>query len=171
MRCWYTRWQMSNALERGDLSSRMTRGHAARCAACQAFGAQLASLHDRLASGAHLAARPVVAHRPRWAVRIAVPLAAVAAAVAITVGVSTGDGPVVAPVASPVQEERAPAGANPVASVDRIATRLSQVLERSPLEAELDALIHDGRRGLDAILATGGLRLPRRAAHTEDRRP
>lgn len=171
MRCWYTRWQMSNALERGDLSSRMTRGHAARCAACQAFGAQLASLHDQLSSGAHLAVRPVVARRPRWAVRIAAPLAAVAAAVAIAVGAGTGGGPVVAPVAPPVQVERAPVGTDPVVRVDLLATRLSQVLERSPLEAELDALIHDGKRGIDAILATGGLRWARREAQTEERRP
>ena len=40
----------------------------------------------------------------------------------------------------------------------RVADSVSQVLANTPLETELDDLIHDGRRGLDAVLATGGLR-------------
>jgi hypothetical protein len=42
--------------------------------------------------------------------------------------------------------------------VRRVADSVSQVLANTPLETELDDLIHDGRRGLDAVLATGGLR-------------
>ena len=71
MRCWYTRWQLSNALDRsalgegartGDLPSLLTRGHAARCAACQAFGRQLTALHAGLSRDAAMAPlpRPVV---------------------------------------------------------------------------------------------------------------
>jgi hypothetical protein len=167
MRCWYTRWQMSNALERGDLASRMTRGHAARCAGCQAFGAGLASLHDRLSRGAHLAAVPVIARRPRWALRLAAPLAAVAAAIAITVGVGGGGGG--GPAETEIAVDRSPP-VQPLVRMDRMATRLAQVFERTPLETELDALIHDSRRGLDVILATGGLRWSR-PAPPQDGRP
>src|SRR5215470_20310826 len=76
MRCWYTRWQMSNALDRGDLASRMTRGHAARCASCQAYGRALASLDARLAAGARTAAAPIiVAPRRSRFLPVAAPIA------------------------------------------------------------------------------------------------
>src|SRR5262245_34951425 len=84
MRCWYTRWQMSNALDRGDLASRMARGHAARCAACQAFGRALESLDAQLARGAPAAARPVIAAPRRWRLLpVAAPIAVGAAAVVL----------------------------------------------------------------------------------------
>jgi hypothetical protein len=164
MRCWYTRWQMSNALERDELASRMTRGHAARCAACQAFGAGLASLHERLSRGGHAAPRPVVVERSRWPLRVGAPLA-VGAAAAIALAIGTGGGPV-APTARPPV-----ARSQPLVSVDAVASRLAQVFESSPLETELAALIHDGRRGLDAIVATGGLGWLRRATPADDRNP
>jgi hypothetical protein len=41
-----------------------------------------------------------------------------------------------------------------------LADRVSRVFENTPLETELDDLIHDGRRGLDAVLAAGGLDRP-----------
>lgn len=155
MRCWYTRWQMSNALDRGDLAARMGRGHPAGCAACQAFGHALASLHARLSRDAHAAAVPVrVARRMRWPLLVAGPVA-VCAAAAIIVAVGTGGGP---PVAVVPPEVQAP---DPLVRVRGVADRVSQVLGNTPLEAELDDLLHDGRRGLDAVLATGGLRRPR----------
>jgi hypothetical protein len=158
MRCWYTRWQMSSALDRGDLASRMGRGHAAGCAACQAFGHALEALDARLSRGAPAAPVPVVvtprAPRARWPLLVAGPLAA-AAAITIVVGTrGTPVGPVIddrgTPVVVRVDE--------PLAPVHRVADRVSQVFANTPLETELDALIHDGRRGLDAVLATGGLR-------------
>jgi hypothetical protein len=161
MRCWYTRWQMSNALDQGDLASRMGRGHAAHCASCQAFGHALGSLHARLSRGAPAAVVPVsVARRARRPWLLAGPVGAAAAA-AIAIAVSTGGGPVdpVAPVAGappPLVHD-----AEPLARMLRAADRVSQVFANTPLETELDDLLHDGRRGLDAVLASGGLRRPR----------
>lgn len=150
MRCWYTRWQLSSALDRGELSSRMSRGHAARCASCQAFGADLAALHARLSRGADTAPPPQVRRaRSRWL--IAAPLAAAAAA-AIAIGVDRGPEPV-AEVPPPA---RVPTS-EVVAGLRGIAASVSQVFQHSPLESELDNLVDDGKRGLDAVLATGGL--------------
>jgi hypothetical protein len=44
-----------------------------------------------------------------------------------------------------------------VAGLRGIAASVSQVFQHSPLESELDNLVDDGKRGLDAVLATGGL--------------
>jgi hypothetical protein len=158
MRCWYARWQMSNALDRGDLASRMDRGHAAGCASCQAFGDALASLHARLSGGAHAAAVPVfVARRARWPFLVAGPMA-VGAAVAIAIAAGTGGGHV--EPAADVPMAASVAAPDSLVRVSRIAARVSQAFANTPLEAELDNLIHDGRRGLEAVLATGGLRWP-----------
>lgn len=154
MRCWYTRWQMSDALDRGDLASRMRRGHAAGCASCQAFGHALESLHARLSRGAHAAAVPVLAvRRARWRLLVAGPVA-VAAAAAIALAVGTR-GTRVDPVTDAPSLVEAPAS---LVGVRRVADRVSQVFENTPLETELAALVHDSKRGLDVILATGGLR-------------
>ena len=155
-RCWYMRWQMSNALDRGDLASRMGSGHAAGCAACQAFGHALGSLHDQLSRGVHAAPVPVVvARRPRWPLLVMAPVAASAVVIALAVG--TGGGP-----AGPVADVPPPSSSvqafETLVRVRRVADSVSQVLANTPLETELDDLIHDGRRGLDAVLATGGLR-------------
>jgi len=154
MRCWYTRWQMSNALDRGDLASRLGRGHAAGCASCQAFGHALEALHARLFRDAHAAAVPVrVAPRARWPLLVAGPVA-VCAAAAIVVAVGIGGGPSVTVAPLPAF---AP---DPLVRVRHVADRVSQILGNTPLETELDDLLHDGRRGLDAVLATGGLHRP-----------
>jgi len=153
MRCWYTRWQMSNALDRGDLASRMRRGHAAGCASCQAFGHALESLHARLSRGAHAAAVPVLAvRRARWRLLVAGPVAVAAAAIALAVGTR---GTRVDPVSDAPSLVEAPAS---LVRVRRVADRVSQVFANTPLETELDALVHDSKRGLDVLLATGGLR-------------
>jgi hypothetical protein len=157
MRCWYTRWQMSNALERGDLAARLGRGHAAGCASCQAFGHALESLHARLSRSAHTAAVPApVARRARWPLLLAGPLAA-GAAVAIVIAVGTGGGPVAPVIDVPPPVAQA---SEPYVDVRRVADRVSQALARTPLETELDDLLYDSRRGLDAVLATGSLRRP-----------
>ena len=92
MRCWYMRWQMSSALDQGDLASRLGRGHAAGCAACQAYGRALGSLHAQLSRGVHAAHVPVVvARRTRWPVLVLAPIAASAVVIALVVG--TGGGP------------------------------------------------------------------------------
>jgi len=154
MRCWYTRWQMSNALDRGELVPRLARGHAARCAACQAFGHALASLDDRLAREAHTAPPPPpVARRARSPWLIAGPLAAGSAAViAIVVASGNPSEPPVAPV-PPVQVSEA------LGQIRGLADRVSHavVTTRTPLDTELDNLIRDGKRGLAAVLRTGGL--------------
>lgn len=155
MRCWYTRWQMSNALERGDLAERLGRGHAAGCASCQAFGHALESLHARLSRGAYAAAAPVpVPRRARWPLLVAGPLAA-GAAVAIVIAIGTGGGPVVPVIHVPPPLAQA---SPPVVQVRRVADQVSQALAKTPLETELDDLVYDSRRGLDAVLATGSLR-------------
>lgn len=152
MRCWYTRWQLSSALDRGELSSRMTRGHAGSCASCRAFGDDLAALHARLSRDSHMAVppRPVVGRaRARWL--LVGPLAAGAAAIAIAIGTSRGPDPRVSPPPAPVPSTEALAG------IQGLADRVSQLFVRTPLESELDNLVDDGKRGLDAVLATGGL--------------
>lgn len=152
MRCWYTRWQLSSALDRGELAPRMERGHAARCAACQAFGRRLAALDDRLSRGAHAAVVPViVAPRRRRLLPIAAPLAVAAAAVvAITVtGVTPVERVAEAPVAPPP---------GTLIRVQRVADQVTRMLASTPLETELDNLIADGKRGLQAVLSLGGLR-------------
>ena len=158
MRCWYTRWQMSNALDRGELGPRLARGHAARCAGCQAFGRALGSLDDRLSREAHAAAPPPPVARParsRW--WIAAPLAVGAAAVlAIRVAGVAPSGPStqISAAVPPGQVSEA------LGQIRGLADRVSQAVTtaRTPLDTELDNLIHDGRRGLSAVLETGGLR-------------
>lgn len=153
MRCWYTRWQMSNALDRGELSA-LARGHAARCPACQAFGHALASLHDRLSREADTAPPPPpVARRARSPWWIAGPLAAGSAAViAIVVASGTPPEPPAAPVPSAQVSEA-------LGQIRGLADRVSQAVAttRTPLDTELDNLIRDGKRGLAAVLETGGL--------------
>jgi hypothetical protein len=153
MRCWVARWQMSNALERGDLAVRLGRGHISGCAACQAFGASLGALHARLSAGAHAAPAPIaVARRPRWPWLVAGSLAAGGAAALALV---TAGGPVTPAI------EPSPPGVQltePVVHVRRVADRVAQALATTPLETELDDLIYDSRRGLDAVLAAGSLR-------------
>ena len=155
MRCWYTRWQMSNALDGGDLASRMAHGHAARCASCQAFGRALGSLHadlSRSADTAPRATRPFLpVRRARRPLLVAGTLALGGAAV-IALAINTADAPV-APV--PTSASGAP---DVVARVRGVADRFSQALAKTPLDTELEALIQDGKRGLDAVLATSGLR-------------
>jgi len=160
MRCWYMRWQMSSALDQGELASRMERGHAGGCAACQAYGRALGSLHEQLARGVHAAPVPVVvARRTRWPLLVAAP--ALASAVVIAIAVGTGGGP-----QGPVADVPAPSSLSSssvqalgtLVRVRRVADSVSQALANTPLETELDDLIHDSRRGLDAVLATGGLR-------------
>ena len=152
MRCWYTRWQMSNALDGGDLASRVARGHAARCASCQAFARSLGALHDDLARGARAATRPVpLVRRARRPLLVASGLAlGGAAALALVLG--TADDPAPIPATTPI------AITDPVARVRSAADRFSQALVKTPLDTELEALIQDGKRGLDAVLATSGLR-------------
>jgi hypothetical protein len=157
MRCWYARWQMSNALDRGDLASRMDRGHVARCAACQAFGRALTALDARLSAGARSAAPPQPSHsvvrRPRRPWLVAAPIAALAAAVLVFA---------IGPAArrtrpAPEVPAMAVAGPDTFVVVSGVADRVTQAVATTPLDAELDALLHDGKRGLDAVLAAGGL--------------
>ena len=156
MRCWYTRWQMSNALDRGELAPLLARGHAARCPACQAFGHALATLDDRLARDAHTAPAPPVARRARSPWWIAAPLAAGSAAV-IAIVVANG------PRSTPVELSGDPVPPDQVSEalgqIGGLADRVSHAVTaaRTPLDTELDNLISDGKRGLAAVLRTGGL--------------
>jgi hypothetical protein len=158
MRCWYTRWQMSNALDDGDLASRLAHGHAARCASCQSFGRSLGALHADLARTAHTATRPLpVVHRARRPLLVAGTLAlGGAAALIVALGVGIGSGTTETPAQIP--SETPVAITDPLARVRSVADRFSQALVKTPLETELEALIQDGKRGLDAVLATGGIR-------------
>jgi hypothetical protein len=151
MRCWYARWQMSSALDRGDLGSRMGRGHAAGCASCQAFGRALESLDARLSLGAHAAAAPApVARRVRRPWLVAAPLVVgAAAAIVIAIG-QTGPIKPAPPLAFPAPDLPG--------TVSGVADRVSQVFAKTPLDTELEDLLHDGKRGLDEVLAAGGLR-------------
>ena len=153
MRCWYTRWQMSNALDRGELGPLLTRGHAARCAGCQAFGTALGALDDRLAREADAAPPPPVTRRARSPWWIAAPLAAGSAAVIAVVVATGGPADPTAAQVPPVQVTEA------LGQIRGIADRVSLAVTtaRTPLDTELDNLIHDGKRGLAAVLDIGGL--------------
>jgi hypothetical protein len=151
MRCWYTRWQLSNALDRGELPARQGRGHAARCPSCQAFARSLVALDVRLSCEADAAVAPVTPERPRWPWLVGGPLAvATAAVIALALGLyERSPPPPPAPLAMQAPE--------PIA-VRSLAAQVVRAFTSSPLETELDNLIHDGQRGIDVILATGGLR-------------
>lgn len=153
MRCWYTRWQMSNALDRGDLASRMTRGHAARCTSCQAFGRALESLDARLALGARAATPPVIAAPRRWRL---LPIAPLAVGVAAVVVLAINGVTPVERTANPPDAPTALGG--PLIRVRLVADRVTRALANTPLETELSDLIADGKRGIDAVLTLGGLR-------------
>ena len=153
MRCWYTRWQMSNALDRGELAPLLARGHAARCSACQAFGHSLVALDDRLSRAAHTAPPPPAARRARSPWWIAGPLAAGSAAViAIVVANGTPSRPVERVSSGQVSEALGQIGG----FADRVSHAVTTT--RTPLDTELDNLIADGQRGIDAVLSIGGLR-------------
>jgi hypothetical protein len=151
MRCWYTRWQLSQSLERGDFEARIARGHVARCAACQAHGHALAALHAQLCRGVPRAPVPVAAPRSlHRRLRVAAPLAFGAAAVLVVI---TAGEPV------PQVAEQGPplpvAGA--IGGMRGVADQVERALASTPLDTELDALVADGKRGLDAVLSLGGL--------------
>jgi hypothetical protein len=165
-------WQRG-VVDGGDLAARIARGHAAGCASCQAFGRSLGALHADLSRTAHTAARPLPLDRegrsefkPRRARRpllVAGTLAVGAAAVVIAVSTTerpAGPAPTVPPVAM-IESSGEPLGE----ALDRslggargVADRFSQALAKTPLDTELDALIQDGRRGVDALIDTTGLR-------------
>lgn len=183
MRCWYTRWQISNAIDRGDLEARLARGHAARCAACRTFARSLASLHDRLerelgASGGPPPVPVVPAPRPRWPL-LAGGAAAAAAVIAVIAiarpgfegaesgGTSIGSASAPAPELAPdpprsargVTEPGAdPDPAGPQARWEMTAARVSRAFASTSLEAELRAVLDDGARGVRVVLSSSGLR-------------
>lgn len=158
MLCWFTRWRLSTALDRAPGGAPSPRGHLARCAACQAYAARLTTLHAQLTAGAAGAARPPspAPRRARRSWLVAGPLMLAGAAAVAVLGFGLGDGPLrPTPARPPI---------TPAVAVDLrgVADRLVTVVRtaRTPLEAELDNLLHDGRRGVDAVLAVGGLRRP-----------
>jgi hypothetical protein len=155
MRCWYTRWQLSSALDRdGELA--LSRGHARRCAACQAYGRRLADLHADLTRTAAAAPPPVLRPaRARW--MIAGPLVAgAAAAIAISLGAGVATSPPERALAiQPVTQAQA---TEMIGHLRDLVAEASQVFAPSPYQRELDDLVADGKRGLDDVLATGGLR-------------
>ena len=158
MRCWYTRWQMSNALDRGDLASLrpgLRRGHLADCASCQAFGRSLEALHAGLLLGASSAAAPVRQPRARRRLLLAGPVAVgAAAAVVIVIGIRSA--PLEPPVA-PLSPSELPV-AETLVRVREVTDRVAKAVTRTPLDTELENLILDSKRGIAAVLATGGLR-------------
>jgi hypothetical protein len=88
-------------------------------------------------------------------VLVAAPLALAATAV---IALSLGAREPVPPVRDPIAMLPPPPG--PVVRVRDVADRVTAVLASTstPLDSELNDLLRDGRRGLDAVLATGGLR-------------
>jgi ferric-dicitrate binding protein FerR (iron transport regulator) len=135
MRCWYSRWQLSNALDRGELDHVVARGHAASCARCQGYATSLQALHTRLREGAALAPEPAALAPRRRRMLIAPLVVASAAAVAVAIAVrSPGDPPTEPVVATP-----APAIDNARAIASRVTHALTA--ERTSLDAELDALV------------------------------
>ena len=178
MLCSLARWQLSGALDRRGERPRRCAAHLARCASCQQYARRLEALHGRLAAGAKSAPRPPLVPSRRW-LRPALASGALAVAIgaALYVLVPRGqpagepESPVaVAPEASgasPAPEPRAesaemavPGSLHPrePASPGRDALeRLSVLFTAPPLQAELDALASDGRRGALAILGLGGV--------------
>jgi hypothetical protein len=147
----------------------MARGHAVGCASCQAFGRSLGALHAELSHTAHTATRPLPgrseskARRARRPLLVAGSLAVGAAVVAIAI--STTDRPAGPAPSGPPVATTEPRGDSLDESLGwslgrarGVADRFSQALARTPLDSELDALIQDGRRGVDALIDTAGLR-------------
>ncbi|HSR98732.1 MAG TPA: hypothetical protein VLM79_16865, partial [Kofleriaceae bacterium] len=163
MRCWYTRWQLSNALDGGDLAARMARGHAAGCASCQAFGRSLGALHADLTRTARTATRPVTLVRGDRRPMVIAGSLAVGAAAVLVLAVSAARRPAAPPDVSPVAitetlgESLGRSLGEPLGRMRGVADRFSEALARTPLDTELDALIKDGRRGFDALIDTTGL--------------
>lgn len=160
MRCSYTRWKMSSALDDGGaaaLEAIAARGHASRCARCQGYARSLGRLHTQLERGAReLGVPPPVAGaaRPaRWPVLAGG--TAMAAMAAVVLVVSGGDR---LPPPAPPERVSGPAGRALQHTAVRVA-RAATVAGAS-LETELRALIDDGTRGVGAVLASSGLREP-----------
>jgi hypothetical protein len=158
MRHWYTRYRISNAVDQGTLTAALARGHAARCTSCQRFARDLHALHARLCDAASTAPVPgrAAARPSRWWLGAAPFALAAAAVAAITLG-ARDPAP---PARDPVAVVQVRGGGSPITRVRDAAAQVSAVLASAstPLDVELRALIHDGRRGLGAVLATGGLR-------------
>jgi hypothetical protein len=140
----YARWRLSNALDRGELDAEASKGHVASCARCQAHVRALRALDAQLLDGAALAPEPAA---PRRRLLVApLVLAGAAAGIAVIVLRSPSDPPrdeIVVAMPSPALD-----------NVRRVADRVTEAVtaERTSLDAELDALAEDGRRGLDAAL-------------------
>jgi len=145
MRCLYARWRLSNALDRGELDAAAGKGHVASCARCQAHVRALRALDAQLQRGAALAPEPVAPRR-----RLLVAPLALAGAVAAGIAVIVLRSPSYPPPDTTVVAMPSPALDN----VRRVADRVTEAVtaERTSLDAELDALADDGRRGLDAAL-------------------
>ncbi|HEX4417524.1 MAG TPA: hypothetical protein VH165_06475 [Kofleriaceae bacterium] len=163
MRHWYTRYKISSALDGGDLPAVLARGHASRCTACQGFAARLGAQHALLVQGAGSAPAPRPAGQRRPRLVLGAPLAVgaiLALAIAVTV-LRRPEAPAPAPLASGDGSATAPPEhAPPVAvPVREVTARVSALFATAsdPLDTELHNLLGDGRRGLDTILATGGL--------------
>ncbi|HEY4240498.1 MAG TPA: hypothetical protein VGM88_11820 [Kofleriaceae bacterium] len=150
MRCTITRWQLSNALDRGDLSSRASRGHASTCPDCRAFATRLQALHAQLSLGADRAPAPRAAPRNRFVLPAFGLLAAGAATAVLVVSLHHP-----APIASPPVAFTEPPSL-PVAELATTATHAALHVDQ-PLDHELDAIVADGKSGFAAVLATGGL--------------
>jgi hypothetical protein len=185
--CPLARWQLSDALERGERSG-WCAAHVARCERCAAFAGRLEALHARLAAGAIGAPSPLTpnAVRPRRMHRPLVASGALAVAGAAAVlyfllaspaGPTGEDRPGSAPQAAaddgadtaPVDVEARTDRPAPVGRAEPLARgvvgHLSVLFTAPPpLRAELNALASDGRRGALAILDLGGVRL--RASRT-----
>jgi hypothetical protein len=145
MRCWYSRWQLSNALDRGELESAVANGHSASCTRCQAYARSLQALHGKLLDGAAFAPEPVAGSRRRLMLVAPLVLAgAAAAAVALAVG----------PASEPPHESVATVPTPAFDNARVIANRVTKAItsDRNPLDAELEAIAADGRRGLNAAL-------------------
>jgi hypothetical protein len=153
---------MSNALDEGGPAAVAARGHAARCARCQAHARALAALHGRLERGAVApgvpAPAPLAAARPRrgW---LAAGGAAVAAAGVVLALRAGGPAPRTDPPVAIAPAPGLPSSPEPaLPALQRTASRVSHKLAKVSLETELRALLDDGARGVGAVLASSGLR-------------
>lgn len=163
MLCPLARWHLSSALdERRELPARVA-AHVAGCSRCSAYSRRLEALHGRLSAGA-MRAPAAPARAPRRVHRLVAGGALVmAGAAALFFLVATREGEpreaivatAVEPEAVDSRDDAAPAPQRQRDVVDRLTVVFTAP---TALQAELDALADDGRRGALAILDLGGVR-------------
>lgn len=154
MMCSLSRRSLSSCIDDGRTPGRMVSRHLARCAACRRYGDRLRAIDAALCAQVESAPAPpaVGRQRPRGrSLVLAGGAATVLAAAYLLMATPAHQSPSRAVEASEARGDTA------FALPDSVSRLFREVALTRPLERELSALEHDGRRGLHAILEISGL--------------